>query len=105
MKKKDSHSELVSIVSFTLCYQQEEVFAKFQAVIYDPSNDENDKDSWILFQVPTIMEDFNTLLWKIISIVMILICLPHSQDAPAILNELQMQPRRKPVSRKYDFLQ
>ena len=59
MKKKDLRSELVSIVSFTLCYQQVEVFDKFQAEIYDPSNDENDKDSWILFQVPTIMEDFD----------------------------------------------
>ncbi len=60
MKKKDLHPELVSIVSFTLCYQQVEVFDKFQAEIYDPSNNDNDKDSWILFQLPTIMEDFDT---------------------------------------------
>ncbi len=60
MKQKELCAELVSIVSFTLCYQQEEVFDKFQAEIYDPSNDENDKDSWILFQVPTIMQDFDT---------------------------------------------
>ncbi len=59
MKKKDSCAELVSVVSFTLCCQQEEVFVKFQAEIYDPSKDDNDKDSWILFQVPTIMEAFD----------------------------------------------
>ncbi len=59
MKQKHLCAELVSIVSFSLCYQQEEVFDKFQAEIYDPSNNENDKDSWILFQVPTIMEDFD----------------------------------------------
>ncbi len=60
MKKKDFYAELVSIVSFTLCYQQEEVFDTFQAEIYDPSNDDNNKNSWILFQVQSIMEDFDT---------------------------------------------
>ncbi len=60
MKKKDLCSEHISIISFTLCYQQEEVFDKFQAEIYDPSKDDNHKDSWILFQVLTIMEDFDT---------------------------------------------
>ncbi len=60
MKKKDLHSQLVSIVSFTSCYQQKEVFDKFHAVFYDPSNNHNDKDSWILLQVPTIMDDFDT---------------------------------------------
>ncbi len=60
MKKKDLHAELVSFVSFTLCYQQEQVFDKFQAEIYDPSNNDNGKDSWILFQVWTKREDFDT---------------------------------------------
>ncbi len=35
-------------------------FDKFQAEIYDPSNSGNDKDCEILFQAPTIMEDFDT---------------------------------------------
>ncbi len=98
MKKKDLHAELVPIVSFTLCCQQEEVVDKFQAEIYDPSNNDNDMDSWILFQVPTILKDFDTTAWKILSIVLISICLPHNQDETAILKDLQMQPRRKPKS-------
>ncbi len=60
MKEKNLHSELVSIVSFSQCYQLEELFDNFQAEIYYPINDDNDKDSWILFQVPTIMENFDT---------------------------------------------
>ncbi len=60
MKKKDLHIELVSTVTYTLGYQQEELFDKFQAEICNPSNKDNEK-IWILFQVPIIMKRFDTI--------------------------------------------
>ncbi len=46
--------------------KQEEVFNSFQADLNSLSNDDNGKDSWILFQVLTIVESFdcsNFLVW------------------------------------------
>ncbi len=59
-EKKDIWIEVVSIVSFTLCYQQEEVFGSLQGEINDSHDDYNDKDSRIIFQVPIIANSFNT---------------------------------------------
>ncbi len=58
-KKKHLHAKLVFIVSFTLCYQQEELFDSFQAETSDPSNDDKDKGSWILYHVPTTADSFD----------------------------------------------
>ncbi len=83
-KKKDLHAELVSIVIFTLCYQQEGLFDSFLAEICNPSNNDNDKNSWILFQISTTAEDFDTTALKILSIVLILICLPPKRKLESV---------------------
>ncbi len=45
-------------------YEKETLFDSFQAEIYDPSNNDNGKDLWILFQVAIIEESFDAAALK-----------------------------------------
>ncbi len=49
-----------SLLFLSPCVATKRNFWQVQAEIYDPSNNDSDKDSLILFQLPSIMEDFDT---------------------------------------------